>query len=96
MRKFVRGTLQLEEYVEDTDAYTEKHRKFLESMVAWADRMDVQITFGASNDNAYLCEYVIIGNTKQYCNGLFSELKEMLKPVFPKVKTLFQGSGDKL
>ena len=41
MKKFVRGTLQLAEYVEDTDAYTEKHRKFLESVVAWADRMEV-------------------------------------------------------
>lgn len=95
MRKFIRGTLQLEEYVEDTEAYTKKHRKFLEGIVAWAERMDVQITFGTSNDNAYLCEYVIIGNTQQYCKGLFSELKEMLKPVFPKLKNLFQGSGDK-
>ena len=95
MRKFIRGTLQLVEYVEDTEAYTEKHRKFLESMVEWADRMDVQITFGASDDNAYLCEYVIIGKTQQYCKGLFSEMKEMLKPVFPKIKTLLQYSGDK-
>lgn len=95
MRKFVRGTLQLEEYVEDTDAYTEKHRKFLESIVEWAERMDMQVTFGASEDNVYLCEYAIIGNTKQYCNGLFSELKGMLKPVFPKTKTLVQYSGNK-
>lgn len=95
MKKFVRGTLQLAEYVEDIDAYTEKHRKFFEDVVDWADRMEVQVTFGTSNDNAYLCEYVIIGQTNQYCKGLFSELKAMLKPVFPKVKSLFQGSGDK-
>ena len=94
MKKFVRGTLQLAEYVEDTDAYTEKHRKFLESVVAWADRMEVQITFGASDDNAYLCEYVIMGNTNQYCKGLFSEMKQMLKPVFPQIQSLFQASGD--
>ena len=96
MKKFIRGTLQLEEYIEDTDAYTEKHRKFLEDVVAWGDRMEVQITIGASNDNAYLCEYVIIGKTSQYCKGLFSELKEMLKPVFPKVKSILQYSGNKI
>lgn len=95
MKKFVRGTLQHEELVEDVEKYTEEHRNFLETMVEWADRMEMQITFGASSDNAYLCEYIIVGGTMRYCKGVFAELKEMLKPVFPKVKSLFQSSGDK-
>lgn len=97
MRKFVRGTLLLEEYVEDVDAYTEKHITLFEDVVSWAERMGgILVMFGSSEDNAYLCEYTIVGNTAQYCKGMFSELKQMLKPAFPKMQSIFQGSGDKL
>lgn len=95
MKKFVRGTLMLAECVDDVEAYVDKHRAFLEGIVSWSEKVDIYVLFGASEDNSYLCEYVITGNTIKYCKGVFAELKQMLKPVFPKIQSLFQASGDK-
>lgn len=96
MKKFIRGTWELDENVTDLVAYEEQHVKAIEQLIEWANSLGVYLNMGISEDNYYLCEYVIRGNTASYCKGICSELKHMLKAEFPKVELVYQGSGDYL
>jgi len=94
MKKFIKGTLELDKNVTDLVAYEKPKTKQLEALVKWCDRFNVAIQCGTSDDNTYLCEYRIVAQTKALCNGLFRELKEILHESFPYVKTLWQASGN--
>ena len=96
MKKFIRGTLELDKNVTDLVAYEENKKIAIMAILDWCDRVDIGINCGTAEDNTYLCEYKIVANTKRMCIGLLSELKEMLKDVFPYCKSLWQGSGDVL
>jgi len=93
-KKFVKGTFELDVGVTDLSEYEEKHRQIITRLLKWAEFFDVAIILRTSNDNHYLCEYMITGETAKYCLSLYSELKQMLKSDFPKFETLWQGSGD--
>ena len=93
MKKFIKGTLELDKKVTDLVAYEKRIEKKLDNIIEWCERFDVAVTFGTSDDNTYLCEYRIVANTKALCNGLFRELKELLHEVFPYVKSNWQVGG---
>lgn len=94
MKKFIRGTFELDHNVTDLESYEEKHKIALAEIVDWANSLDVRITMGTSDDDTYLIEYKIVGNTASYCKSLLSELRSMLKDEWKKTKSLWQGSGD--
>lgn len=94
MKKFIRGIFELDQNVADLVEYESKHERMLNNLLAWAERHNVAINIGTSDDNTYLCEYKIVGATASYCKGLCSELRKMLKAEFSKIKSLWQGSGD--
>lgn len=96
MRKFIKGTFELNQNITDLDEYEKQHETMLNNLIEWAKRFNVSINIGTSDDNTYLCEYKIVGNTASYCKGLCSELRQMLKAEYPKTKSIWQGSGDVL
>lgn len=93
MKKFIRGTLELDKNVTDLAAYEKPIERKLDEILDWCESFNVSIQFGTADDNTYLCEYRIVANTKALCNGLFRELKELLHEVFPYVKSFWQVSG---
>lgn len=96
MKKFIQGTFELDHDVIDLEGYEEKHKRAIEDIIDWANSFDVGINMGTSDDNTYLIEYKIVGNTASFCKGMLSELRTMLKDEWKKTKSLWQGSGDVL
>lgn len=94
MRKFIQGTFELDQNVIDLEGYEEKHKRAIEEIIDWANSFDVGINMGTADDNTYLIEYKIVGNTASFCKGMLSELRSMLKDEWKKAKSLWQGSGD--
>ena len=94
MKKFIKGTFELDQGVTDLVEYETQRKNAVEELIDWANSFDVEICVGTSDDNSYLCEYKIVGKTASFCKGLASELKELLKEYWPKTKSLWQGSGD--
>lgn len=96
MKKFIKGTFELDTNVTDLVAYEEPKKKQLDNLFAWCNRFNIGITVGTSDDNTYLCEYKIVARTKALCNSLLRELKDQLREIYPYVKLVWQGSGDQL
>ena len=94
MKKFIKGTFELDKDVTDLEAYEENKKQKILEIVDWCNRFGVAINCGTADDNTYLCEYKIVANTKSMCNGLLQEFKELLKDCYPYVKMVWQGSGD--
>lgn len=94
MKKFIKGTFELDQDVVNLEEYEEKHKRAIEEIIDWANDFNVGINMGTSDDNTYLIEYKIVGKTASFCKGLLSELKSMLKDEWKKTKSLWQGSGD--
>jgi hypothetical protein len=94
MRKFIKGQFELDKNVEDLEEYEAKKINKIKEIVEWCNSFGVAIAMGTSEDNTYLCEYKIVARTKQMCNGLLKEMKDMLKATFPYVKLILQESGD--
>ena len=84
MRK-VRGCLELASRVQDQDAYDRMYADNLQEIVEWAQRRTIELSIGCSDDKAYLCEYVISGNTKEYCLSMSKELRAELKKSWRKL-----------
>ena len=59
MKKFIKGTFELDQNVVDLEGYEEKHRKAIDEIVDWANSFDVGIGMGTASDNSYLLEYKI-------------------------------------
>lgn len=96
MKKFIKGTFELDENITNLEAYEENKKVGISQIIDWGEKYRVGIVLGTSDDNFYLCEYKIVANTKAMCNGMLKELKSLLKAHFPYVKSLWQGSGDQL
>lgn len=94
MKKFIKGTLELDTNVHDLVAYESGKEPALRAIFDWADERGIALRVGTSDDGAYLCEYKVIARTVAGCRGYVSELRHLLKPHFPKVETIFQASGD--
>lgn len=54
------------------------------NFIEWCNRFGISINMGTA----------IVAQTKSMCNGTLREMKEMLKDMFPYVKSLWQASGD--
>lgn len=94
-QQYVRGSYLLEENVNDTKAYYEQHKEKIDSIIKWADDLHIYVGFGVSEDRTYLCEYEVVGSTKQMCNGVAAELKAMLKAEWKKLSLGYQTKGFK-
>lgn len=94
MKKFIKGTFELDKDVINLEEYEDKHKTALEEIIDWANSLDVDVLFGTSDDNAYLIEYKIVGKTASLCKGLLSELRSMLKDEWKKTQSVWQASGD--
>lgn len=94
MKKFIKGTFELDQNVIDLEGYEEQHKRAIEEILDWAESYDVGINMGTSDDNTYLIEYKIVGKTASFCKGVLAELRSMLKDEWKKTKSLWQGSGD--
>lgn len=94
MKKFIKGIFELDQDVINLVEYEEKHKMAIEEIIDWANDFNVRINMGISDDNTYLIEYKIVGNTASFCKSLLSELKSMLKNEWKKTKTLWQSSGN--
>ena len=96
MKKFIKGTIELDENVTDLEGYEKKKDYILKAIRSFCDKNDIKYVMGTSDDNYYLIEYKIVANTKSFCKGILSELKALLKRYFPYVKSLWEASGDQL
>ena len=93
MKKFIKGTFELDQNVVDLLKYEEKHIKAIEEIIDWANKFDVEIRMGTAEDDSYLIEYRIVGNTTAFCKSLLSELKPIIKKEWKKAKSLMETSG---
>lgn len=94
MKSFVKGTIELDKNVHDLAAYEKAREPSLLDIIDFADQLGIAIRFGTSEDDTYLVEYQIIGETKSYCRGLLSELKQKLRLTWSRPTVLFQASGN--
>lgn len=94
MKKFIKGTLELDTDVQDLVEYENARKPAILSIFDWGDKHGVSIRVGLSDDGAYLCEYKVRARTVAMCRGYVSELRQLLKPHFPKVESIYQASGD--
>ena len=58
-KQFVRGSWLLKKDVADSNAYCETHRTTIDSIIAWADTLNIYVGFGLSEDKTFLCEYEV-------------------------------------
>ena len=93
-KKFIKGTFELDKDVTDIVAYEEDKKDNILGIAKWCGESGVLLNMGTADDNTYLCEYKIVGNTKTQCNEILREFKKQLRNCFPCVKMLWQGSGD--
>lgn len=94
MKKYIiMGAFELDKNVIDLAAYEKPKKRKLKELVDWCHRFGISISCGTTDDNIYLCEYRVVGKTKDFCNGLLRELKDQLKEIFPYVKTYWPASG---
>ena len=97
MKKFIKGTFEIEKNVADLEAYEQKHKDGIDRMIDFANSFGIQYQCGTSDDNTYLCEYKIVSNTARMCNSLLAEFKSYLKDAYGKVpKVIWQAKGDQL
>ena len=96
MKRFIKGTFELDKDVTDLEAYEEKNKRRTQAVQTFCDALDIAFVMGTADDNTYLIEYKIVGNTKSYCRGVLREMKDLLKRYFPYVKSLWEASGDQL
>lgn len=94
MKKFIKGTFELDQGVTNLEEYEERHKRAIEEIIDWANSFDVGINMGTADDNTYLIEYKIVGKTASFCKGLLSELKSMLKNEWKKTESILQVGGD--
>ena len=94
MRKFTEGTFELDKNVSDIVKYEKEREEFLKGIISWADKNDIGILFGTSDDNYYLCQFNIVADTAAMCKGYVSELKAKLKKQFPRIRLIYQGNGN--
>lgn len=94
MRKFAEGTFELDKNVTDLVEYEKEKEEFIKGVIDWADKNDIGILFGSSDDNYYLCQFNIVADTSAMCKGYVSELKAKLKKQFPKIKLIYQANGN--
>ena len=86
-KQFVRGSWLLEKNVADSNAYCKTHKAAIDSIIAWANTLNIYVGFGLSE---------VFGDTKAMCKGVSSELKAKLKPEWKGFSLGYQTFGFKL
>lgn len=94
-KQFVRGSWLLEKDVIDDSTYYKQHKSAIDSIIAWANSLNIYTGFGVSSDKTFLCEYEVFSDTKAMCKGIASELKAKLKSEWKGVSLGFQTFGYK-
>lgn len=95
MKKFIKGMFKLDEDVVELEAYEELHSVALREIIDYAENHHMDARFGTAEDDTYLMEFVIRGETQQYCKGILSGLRALLKKEWKgKVDILYQASGE--
>lgn len=94
-KQFVRGSWLLEKNVADSNSYCQDHKSVIDSVIAWANTLNIYVGFGLSEDKTFLCEYEVFSDTKAMCKGIASELKAKLKPEWKNVSLGYQTFGYK-
>lgn len=92
----MRGSWLLEEHIEDANAYYELHKAKIDEIIDWANRLDIYVGFGKSEDDTFLCEYEVTGQTSRMCKGVAAELKALLKTEWKSVSLGYQVEGHKI
>ena len=95
-RKFKKGVFFLQKDVTNLVEFEKPIESKLRDIIAWAENKDVELAFGTTEDNTYVCQYKVVAHTTTLCKGYVSELKAMLKNLFPKIYRIWEGSGDVL
>lgn len=91
--RFKKGTFMLKEGVTDLVAFEAPILPKLKKIIDWATLNGIDLRVGTSENGTYLCEYHVVARTNQLCAGYVSELKVMLKELFPKVCRIVEWSG---
>lgn len=94
--QIVKGLLILDKDIYDLDAMYKSHKNVIDSVIDWANKLNLDICFGGLDDHTYGCQYVFDGETKLYIKGLVAELKSMLKSEFPSLKENYQMFGERI
>lgn len=90
MKYFINGVWVLDENVVDSATYEEKYSEIIEEIITWASGCGVKIRFWVADDNTYVIQYAIIGETESFCESLCDELESMLKYGWKKAGMLWQ------
>lgn len=93
MKKFIKGAFELDQNVTNLEEYEKEHKWAIDYIISWGNKYDIGINIGTSDDNKFLIEYRIVGDTVTYCKALLSKLKSMLKDEWKKTKSLYEISG---
>ena len=97
MKKFIKGVFKLDEGVIDLEAYEQLHNAALLEIIDYAKNHNMDAMFGTSENDTYMMEFVIRGATQQYCKGILSGLRALLKAEWKnKVDLFYQATGDLL
>lgn len=94
MKKFKKGAFTLKEGVTDLVAFEKPIDAQLRQIVHWAEQTGVELAFGTTEDDTYICQYRVVAQTNQLCKGLVAELKAKVKELFPKLSLSYEWSGD--
>ena len=96
MKKFIKGSYEIKDNIPDLNFFVEKHRKEFEYLISYANKSNIGFNIGTSNKGDILCEYKVVGQSLKECKAAMSEFKRMLKAIFKKVNSLYEGSGDQI
>ena len=96
MRKFIKGSYEIKDDISDLDVFAEKHRKEFEYLISYANKNNIGFNIGTSDKGDILCEYKVVGQSLKECKATMSEFKRMLKAIFKKVNSLYEGNGDQI
>lgn len=101
MKKLIKGTLILDENIEDRLEYTKKKIDIINKAVSWADEItssnqdtNIDLSVGFTDDDSIVAQYAIKAKTYKVCNANLSELNKILRTAFPKKKSLIQIKGE--
>lgn len=96
MKKFINGSYEIKDDIPDLDVFVEKHRKEFEALIAYTNKSNIGFNIGTSDKGDILCEYKVVGQSLKECKAAMSEFKRMLKAIFKKVNSLYEGNGDQI
>ena len=96
MKKFIKGTFELDQNIVNEEEYFQFYEPHLNEIIEWAEEHGIAMRFGVSDNNKYLCEYKVTGNTKKICKEFVADIKRELKAVWPKARSILEISGEQV